>query len=271
MVLDSMVTASVRPRQEFAWDYFRILIRRRTRHFDRPAAALNCANELIPGTTNAVSTSVFRFSKLPFRYSTINVLGYGSGDTVFTLKQNGELLVVKVQRDSLGKNLGELLQLVWARRDTFETVTREYNQAFDLFPATHFLVVHGPLMGMPAVVSIQPFIAGQKRDLLYGFSDDELVELLSSNDRLRQQLHCFVQTTSRAFEIGEWLVDLGKNNLLLIESEGEMRLVFTDTEMLQAKWAKDTGRFDDYCNTLLRMKRILEEAEVAGLLLRKAG
>ena len=256
---DSMLTAALRPREPRARAYLSKMLSRRTRHFDRPAAALNFIDALLPGASRLWERAVIRGSRLPFRFETLAPLAHGNGTTVYGFQGPRGRYVYKVQRASLGLSLPALRAFARERLDKFEGVLSHYGAAADAFPPSHFMVAHGPLFGAAAVVTMQPLVTGPTRDILEGVDDHELAGLLERQPGLRRQVAVFAERTIAAWEGGaRWIVDLGRNNLLLVGPPGEMRLVYLDAEMLEVAGLKSAPQTAHYERVVERMRGWLQ-------------
>lgn len=256
-LFDSLLTALSRPRPARRRDYLRILFSRSTRHFDRPAAGLSLLDAIAPGIARLWGRLVMRGARLPFRSAAMELLAHGSGTTVYSFGPPGERYVCKTQRDSLGGALPELIAFASDRLRKYRSVLDHYAPVAEVFPPTHFAIVHGPLLGLPVVVSVQGFVPGQTRDLLHDMDDLELERLLGRRSRLRHQVARFFECTIEAWEAGTEIVDLGRDNLLLVGRPGSERLVYLDAEMLGVAYLKARRRGSHYASVIERMKKIL--------------
>lgn len=252
---DSMLTSAVRSGEERPWAHLRSVFARRTRHFDRPAAALSFLNALLPGTRDFWLRLVLRVSRLPLRGGPPTPLAHGNGTTVYAFDAPSGRFVYKVQRDSLGLPLPALRAFAEDRLRKFRGVLRHYGPVAEVFPPSHFLIAHGPLLNAAAVVTLQPMISGPTRDLLDDFDDEQLERLLESQPRLRRQVAAFAARTIVAWEGGaRWIVDLGRNNLLLVGAPHDLRLIYLDAEMLEVSELEASPRAPMYDAIVDRMR-----------------
>ena len=257
-IVDSIITAPLRERN-CGREYCRTLLSPKTRHFDRPAAAVNLVDALVPGAARRVAHFVIRHTKLPLAGGRLELAGYGSGDTVFEMRWGSFRFVLKVQRESLGLGLEKLLRLASIRKCAYQSVCSSFGSHTDLFPPTDFLILHGPLFSRPAAAAIQPFIEGSRRDLLRDYSDDELRQLLSRDWRLRDQCTVFVEQMTQALESDRWMLDLGRNNLVVVTHNQRNRLIYMDAEMIEAGWLRANGWYGEYRGHLQRLGSVLKE------------
>ena len=254
---DALVTASIRPRAS-SWAHARLLFGRRTRHYDRAAAALGFIDSVLPGAARAWAKLALRGTKLPLRCSDLKPMAFGTGDTVFTLAGSPEGSVVcKVERRTLGRSASELLALARWKGDAYRSIVQDYAAVRDVFPDARFLVGHGPMFGVPAVLALQMFVEGRKRDILRDVPIDEIRELVACNPRLRAQVSGFFPLTIEAWEHGAWVVDLGPDNLVLVGEGDGARLVYLDVEMKEVRRVRGSVREGMYRTLIERMRAIL--------------
>jgi hypothetical protein len=237
--------------------YGRILLGRRTRHFDRPAAALNLVDAIVPGTAAAWSELALRGRRLPLRCSELALLAFGTGDTVYRLGPPNSGSVLKVERISLGLRLAELTALAKRRRDALRDVLRQYRRAPGVFPDVQFLVIQSPLFRVPAVAALQPYVEGPFRDLLRDVPEAELDRMVARMPQLRADIVAFLECTIAAWERGGWVVDLGRGNLVLAGEGDRARLVYLDVEMKEASGLNGTVREWMYEDVVERMREVL--------------
>jgi hypothetical protein len=127
---------------------------------------------------------------------------------------------------------------------------------------TYFVLLRGPLLGIPAVGAVQPFAAGKQRDVFRDLPVSRLVQILRSRRRLREQFLGFVARTLRVVREEQVCVDLlGYRNLVLID-EADGRLLLIDDDSLYDMGDKSTrspaaltelNRRLDYLTAVVRM------------------
>lgn len=260
---DAMLIGLSRSSTRSLPEHVRVLVSPRSRHFRRPAAALNLLDRVVPGVARVWQNVTLRGARLPVEGGALDVLDHGSGETVYTLETPRGPLVCKVQRASLGRPLPELIALAAHRRRGYQSVVRSYAGIEEVFPRAHFLVVQGPLFGVPAVLSLQEYVGGQKLDLLHDLDDESVSGLLEAHPGLRDQVRLFLARTLEAWERGEWIVDLGRGNLLVADGPGGPRLVYLDVQMKQVGRLR-TRRQQVYRPQIERMRLLLQLAESVG-------
>ena len=246
----------MRPRQS-TWRHGLTLVGRRTRHWDRPAAALNFVDSILPGAADAWVKVALRKRKLPFRCAELDLLAFGTGDTVYRLGAPNAGRVLKVERISLGLGTPELVALAKRHRDAFDDVLRQYRDVSDVFPRVEFMVVQSPLFRVPAVGALQPYVDGPFRDLVRDVPLDELSRLLGDRPDLRTRIIRFCQCTIASWARGGWIVDLGRENLVLAGVGDSARLVYLDVEMKEAAEIRGTVREVIYEDVIERMRVLL--------------
>jgi hypothetical protein len=253
---DALATAGARPRNGLVRNGL-ILLGRRTRLFDRPAAALNLVDSIVPGTVAAWARLALRGRRLPLRCSELELLAFGTGDTVFRLGPPASDSVLKVERLSLGLPVSELTALAHRRQAAMRDVLRQYRRAASAFPSVQFLVIQSPLFGVPAVAALQPYVEGPFRDLLRDVPDAEIERMVARVPRLRADIAAFFECTIAAWERGGWVVDLGRDNVVLAGEGDGAKLVYLDIEMKEVAGLRGTARESMYEGIVDRMREIL--------------
>jgi hypothetical protein len=165
--------------------------------------------------------------RLPIASDGARLLDYGSGTTVFLLHvgHRAEPRVLKVYRKTLGRRLDVLLAHAGEQRAAYRTAVAWYDGCGLLLP-TSFLVVHAPVLSVPALACLQPYVAEPSRDLFTGIGEEDLVQLLGTHPGLRAQFVRFVRRTLAIAEGQRTCIDLvGHNNVALIGTGGECRLI----------------------------------------------
>ncbi len=263
--LDAVVTAPVRPRASLGAS-LRLLVDPRLAHYDRVGALVGAADHLLPGTSQRLARLLLRPDALPLNAGRAELLAYGSGGTVFLLAQGDEPWVLKIYRRSLGLQGWRLAAIAREFQEKAATVSRWYDEGPDqLVAPVHFLLAHSPLRRAPALASLQRYLPGPHRDLLTGFSDDELRRLGQDDPAFRRQLRHFVQTTLRIYaEEGRCLDFVGRGNVAVIPAGGRQRIVILDygifTRELLARSPKTLAQVEQRLERL----RALETLFAAG-------
>jgi hypothetical protein len=259
--LDAAITAPLRPKISFV-DHVKFLLNRKSGNFDRVPSIVNVIDKIIPGFSIYLSRSLCSSILLPFGNTSIELLNYGSGATVFLLQAGDERKVLKIYRRSLGKRLDGMLAVAAEFNGKYKFLTSCYNRGFDLVTMSDFLIVNGPVLGSPAAAILQPYIYGKKRDIFTEFSDDELISLMRKHDHLRKQFITFVEQTVEVFSKGEVCFDvLGAYNLMLVEHCGDLRLVVVDNGIfdLAAIRKRSPAVFSRLEERIARMKDLLRK------------
>jgi hypothetical protein len=196
---------------------------RRARAFARMARAL------APGTVARSAARVVSARQMPFPMTSIELLGFGSGSTVFLVRDASDRLsVLKIFRKSLGRNSSELRRQLEYRRSAYATVARWY-RGLNIVPASHFLLLHGPILSLAAVGCLQPLIPSARIDLLHGMTDRKLTDLVSADAYLLRTVQSFIRRTIRTARMERASIDLvGKDNVVLVRDEASHRLVILD-------------------------------------------
>jgi hypothetical protein len=174
-----------------------------------------------------------RHEDLPLKVSHVELLSFGTGATVFLLHcpqpSGGETaMVLKILRRSLGRRSHILVRQAEEFRDRYEMVARWYADSSLIVP-TSFVILRGPLLGLPAVACLQPMVAGELTDFFQDHSDGQLVTLIRLHPALQAQFCNFVTRTLSIVREQSLCVDLvGRDNLLLVATRDGMRLQLID-------------------------------------------
>jgi hypothetical protein len=172
-----------------------------------------------------MKAALIRPSRLPFRAPAVELLGYGTGATVFLLEGSAVPRVVKVYKRSIGRERSSLIRSARRYRGKYQQLAAWYGP---LVLPCEFMVAHGPLLGRPAVVAVQPYVGGRFRDPLQTVPARELVRLLEADDELRAEFVAFARKTLEVHARGQFPDVFGLNNLVLLEDGGRMRLRLID-------------------------------------------
>ena len=224
--LDAALTSALRPRSTLA--ALRGLARRRASHYERIG---HLARLCTPGETleTRLQRALLDSAHLPFGAARVELLGYGSGTTVFRLHAApGSPLaatprVLKVYRRSLGCRTERLLHLTRRYRQRYASLREWFGEL--VLPA-EFVVLHGPLRGRPAVACIQELLPQANLDLL-GRSDAQVLELLHTRRDLARQFERFVRRALewRARGFFPDLVGAGNLRVLELPAGDQLRLI----------------------------------------------
>ncbi len=264
--LDAIVTAPLRP-AEPASSNWRCLLNPRSAHYDRVAAAVRLADRASPGFLARAVRWVVRLEHLPFPHQGTEVLGYGAGATVLRLRNcGGGDAVLKIYRLSLGRGASEVLKIAVRFKKQHERVSRWYNnRRIRLVPPMQFLVVQGPVLGRPAAAGVQPYIGGEKRDLLQQYSDAELVELMRRYPTFRAEFEWFARRTLGTIARETCCFDmLGTGNLMVIlDDEAPPRLVVLDSDFfdLHVLGQESPERLERLADAIARIRSLLAAVE----------
>jgi hypothetical protein len=225
--LDAAVTAPARGRRGGAGPLRTLL--RGPRAFDRIPAALNLADALAPGLAAAVSRRLTDLRPLALAATAIEFLDFGSGGTVFRLATPAGPRALKVFRRSLGRPLAEQLEVAAYYAGRYRTVAGWYAGVAGLVAPSAFGILPGPILGRPVAAAVQPFLAGRKRCFFADQDAAEALERLRSDPALAEQFRGLARATLECFAKGGRCLDLvGRENLMLVESEGRARLAIVD-------------------------------------------
>jgi len=172
---------------------------------------------------------MYQNGRFPWAPVGIDLIAFGSGAAVFKLGWKDGDKVLRIYRKSLGKPAGGLIEMAEYYKRNYETVLSWYGEIPDLVLPMDFLVFPGlPLIG-PVAASLQPYIHGPRQDLFEDFSDEELLQVLSANEDVREQFLSFVEQTTRQWDERKMCYDfIGRENLMLVREGGTYRLHIVD-------------------------------------------
>jgi hypothetical protein len=231
--MDAIITAPLRPRQERR-DYFQTLFGGASSNYERVAAGMNLVETFFPNFGRRVSAVLSNHNRFPIGDATITLMSFGSGSTVFRLKQPEADWVLKVYRRSLGKSPQGLAQIARHFKSKYETVCSWYNGRFDLVPKATFLIIYGHILGRPAAAVLQAYIQGKKSDLFLDHSNEELLALMRCEPELADRFNFFVDQTLYAYNNHNLCIDfLGRENLMLVQKDGRHQLLVVDNGIFQ--------------------------------------
>gem|GEM_PF-753492 len=224
------------------------------------------AMKVAPYQVGHAVKQLYRISNLPFIHGEVELLGYGSGSTVFLLQParnapSNTPLVLKVYRKSVGRDISFNLKLAHDLRAKSEMVAAWYDDA-SLGGMPRFVILNGPLLGRSAVAYLQTYIGPEKQDLFNPRVQADLPRLLREDDLLRAQVSIFVRRTFEMISAHHLCVDIvGTGNLVIIKSEGSFELILIDHGLLDLRKlaAEAPDQLAIAHERLLRLKELLQE------------
>jgi len=203
------------------------------------------------------------FEELPVRGPWGKVIAVGSVASCVAIDSAPPRHVIKFWRRSLGDGIADLVLLAGELQEEYETVKRWYVDIPNLIPRTVHVILKAPMHGVPAVAAVQELVVEPATDLLRDHSDDGLIALLLRHDRLRTHFISFVASTRRAWdEEGRFLDMVGRDNVMLIDKEGEPQLRVADFGIWNLARQRRDGpaRYARAEKVLLRLERITGQA-----------
>jgi hypothetical protein len=237
--------------------------------YRRAQSVTDTADRYAPWITAWIRERLIDPSYLPACEEAPRIIGFGSGATVFRLGKltgdDGPDWVLKIFRRSLGRSGTELRRQLIYRQATYHTVCRWY-EGLDIVPEAHFLLLHGPVLALPAVGCLQPAVSSERFDLVHDLDDSRLLSLASSNQLLRASIIAFFARTLDAATEEDACIDVvGKDNVVLAPHGDSYRLIILDHGIYRfgVKAFRDP-------EALARTHRRLEELERRATLLKNA-
>jgi len=232
--LDAALTAHLRP-AEGVNSLFKSVIRLRSSNYKRISSLVNLFDRLRPGLAESAAHRLMQVNHFPLAGYQMTLLAYGSGATVFLLEKGQDKRVLKVFRRSLGKSARRAWEVAREFQEKHQSLVRWFNEPGEGDPTdpvvlpSQFLVLHSPLMGVTAGAILQPYLPGKKCDLFLDYSIQEILQICEVNQQLRRQLLDFsAQLFKVLAETGRCFDLVGRENLMLVETNGELRLKIAD-------------------------------------------
>jgi len=237
--LDAVLASSVLPAKQRG-GYLRDILARRSSRYDRVRSLVALVDTILPGSRKWAVRRLLRPSLLPFATCGIEVIGAGSGSTVFLLEAGGVRMVLKAYRKTLGASADRLLEFAAFYKGKYDTVSTWYRGPYPIVLPAAFVVLHSPLLGQPAVACLQPYLEEEKRDVI-GDLQEGLPRLLEEDSRLRDQFHFFARRTLEIrAERGSCVDLLGPGNLLIAREGGIRTLRLIDYGILDLPSLKNS-------------------------------
>ena len=230
-MLDLLITAPLVPKQR-ALAHVRSIFDARVRKRDRFISLMSLGDALVPGMTTSLSSILHDPRTVPLNVVSTELIGYGSGSTVFLIRTADSSIVLKVVRRSLGKHRGELIKLAREFRGKYDIVSSLYGEESGIILPAQVLVLTSPVARVRAAAIIQPYMGSDTKDLFKDFSDQDLVLLLRHHDRLRRQFVLFCKRTIAIYSQHNHVLDMiGPKNVMLVNHKDDPKLVVIDYRM----------------------------------------
>lgn len=231
--------------------------------YKRTISMLSLVDSLIPRASDSLSHSMYKNNRFPWRPVENELIAYGSGAAVFEVNWKNSKKVLRIYRKSLGKPLSGLIGIAGYYKRNYEKLIYWYGSSPGLVLPMDFLVFSGLPFAIPVAASLQPYVHGQKQDLFEDLSEDQLLGLLETNDRLREQFIFFARQTLRQWEERKTCFDfLGRENLMLVNQGGDYSLRIVDVGFFELD-AIAKEHLDRMPRIEQRMERLVSLYELA--------
>ena len=223
---------------------------------------LSLVDSMIPRASDSLSHLMYKNNRFPWKPVDTELIAHGSGAAVFEVNWKDSKKVLRIYRKSLGKPLSGLIKIAGYYKKNYETLLSWYGSSPGLVLPMNFLVFSGLPFAIPVAASLQPYVHGQKQDLFEDLSEDELLGLLKTNDRLREQFIFFARQTLRQLEEQKTCFDfVGRENLMLVNQEGDYNLRIVDVGFFELN-AIAKKRPDKVAKLEQRMERLVSLYEL---------
>lgn len=189
---------------------------------DRLEACLHLVGLAVPDFENRLAALIGSTDGFPLKRDELRLLDFGGECTVFLVEIAGERKVMKVDQHSLGLRGRKLIDRALQKREEYQRIRTWYQSVPGFILDEDYFIVHGHLLSLPAVATLQPFIEERIRDFFVDYEADELCAILQGNDFLRAQFLHFVTTLlGRYRNCGDCIDILGPKNLSIVEKRGQ--------------------------------------------------
>jgi len=257
--LDAVTTAPLRPRRRLG-ALLKAVWSPRSSNYDRAGSAMQLIDSVVPGAARSASRILRRTERLPFRSPDgealggekrgglkLELAGYGTGATVYALGRGSGRRALKVYRRSLARPPAGLLEVAAEYRVQYERIRAWYAGLPHLVPATEFLVLHGPILGLRAACGMQDWIVEDRVDLFEKLDDyardGARNGTLDQAGELGRELRRFASRTLELWASEGLCIDLlGQDNIVIANEESGPRLRLLDTGILRLEGADDPRR-----------------------------
>ena len=211
----------------------RSLTRRRGPYYERMHDLSGVVSRTVPALGRTLRRRLLKIDRLPWRVESLRYVGHGTASTVYRLEIAGQPpRVLKVSRWTAGQN--PEIQLQHARHH--RSRERKLREWFgDVVIPSHFLLIEGPLRGVPVLATLQDEVTDPV-DVL-ALDDAALCVLLEREPGLRDS---FVRVAERCLALaprGRFPDLVGTGNLIAGGLRGRRGL-----------WIIDSGIYDRRAN-----------------------
>lgn len=252
--LDALVTESLvieRGNNRSLVDHFRMFLSsREASKCERMRAGVCVFSALTPGLRSLIRALTITFDELPLKRENLNFVGYGFEQSVFQL---GDRWVAKFNKGVVGKSMTEILKEAERIRGAYFKTRNRYREIPGFILEEYHLICPSFLLGLPTLVTVQPFVRGKVKGVFEDFTFGEVIGILNNSTDLRNQFLRFADLTLESWNDGQgWCIDfVGERNLSLVEGDGPKRLLFWDAHTIFTQ--SDLPKLSDVArNRLLR-------------------
>ena len=233
--LDAALTASFGSTVSWRDDWKRVA-RPRTSHYERLRSIVRIVDRAVPGSAARVRAALTRTKQLPFPGGGLELVGYGSGSTVFRLGGVDGDFVLKAYRRTLGASRDDLVKLALEFRTKYETVAAWYADRADIVAPAEYVILAGPLRAYPSVAGLQVYVQEEMRDVFDDLTDEELRVAMDESSEFRAQFGFFAAKTLELVEREGRCADLlGHENVLVVGRGRSARLKVLDYGILEVR------------------------------------
>lgn len=230
-------------------------------------SALKVIDSIIPKTIRGNIRNEYGFAtdNIPFNANDYQVgkkLGSGGENSVFLLssqKNNLPSYVLKINHLShFENNPNKLLKAGMEQKKEYEEIKDKFAEVEGLVPQENYLILHGIKNKKPALAMIQPFMGDNLRDLFNDFEKDELLNVIEKNPSFKKQLTSFVGVILSNGDLIDREIDiLGSNNVIVINDNGEEKLIMLDPHF-RSVHARGTNTREQIRRRVLYLKTLID-------------
>ena len=180
----------------------KLLISPGTQRLGRSHALIQLTHRFLPNLTKRYAKSTLsKVTKLSPNHP--RLIAHGNAHNIFLVTTRGKQHALKVNVHSQRVNSDLTRQSILESTKTdIKTINSWFGHISGFVPKQQVAILKAPPMNHPAVITIQPYIAGEKTDL-FSLTETKLLELLTQKPYLKSPLFAFASSTRMSLLIPE--------------------------------------------------------------------